>query len=1004
MELTKKIIPNFLSGGGEMGKLIRAMDWSNSPLGNPAQWPQILRTSVSICLNARFPLLIWWGNDLVTIYNDAYRDLIAAKHPEAMGAKGAEMWPEIWHIIGPMLKGVLQTGEATWSEDQLLAITRNGYPEKCYFTFSYSAIRDETGNIGGVFCAVNETTKKVLTERHLSKQMSNLFMQAPVAICILRGENYVIEVINERMVEMWDRKMEEVLHKPAFDVLVELRDQGYKELLDNVYHKGERFVAEELPINLKRNGKIENAFVKFVYEPLREEDGTITGVMALAHEITGQVMARRKIEESEAFNRTVLESSPDCMKILDAEGRLLYMNSNGLCIMEIDDFSLFKNEHWWNMWGDENRQMVKDAVTKALTGETAYFQALGHTVKGTPKWWDVIVSPVLENRDTKIISHIISVSRDITEQKQAVIKLEESEAYFRQMADFMPEKVTNADADGNIIYYNQSWMDFTGASFEELKNEGWEKWIHPDELEEAGKRWQQSISTGNEFKMELQMLNHKGEYKWHMSHAKAVKEDNGKVKLWIGLNTDIQHQKEQKEELEKAVVIRTYQLQQANEELQQKNQEIALSKYNKRFLTEFSEKFSTYKPHSGFFDSLVQFIADNTGMDYVFAGKLEQNDKDEFAIQTIALSAFGKLTENINYPLPDGPCEQVIRGRLYSFPAQCRQKFPNNKTIEQYKVEGYVAYPLNDEQGNAVGLIAVMHGKEIEDAETVSSVLKIVARRAETELLRINHEEQLVQHNKTLEEKNEELVKMNKELQAFTYVSSHDLQEPLRKIKIFATIIHEKENQNLSDKGKDYLNRMRNAAMSMQTLIEDLLAYSHINVNERKFENTDLNKIVEGVKTELTEAIQEKNAAIEATQLGEANINPFQFRQLMHNLIGNALKFSKPELPPHIIIKSKILKGGKFQNSRMNDNAGQEKPSPEKNYCHISIADNGIGFDPQYKERIFEVFQRLHGKEEYAGTGIGLAIVKKIVENHNGIITANSGLGKGTTFDIYIPA
>lgn len=223
MELTKKITPEFLSGGGEMGELIRTMDWSQNTLGDPFLWPPSLRTSVSICLNSRFPMVIWWGNDLVKIYNDAYREIIAAKHPKAMGAKEADVWPEIWPVVGPMLRGVLQTGEATWSEEQQLIIERNGYPEECYFTFSYSAIRDETGNIGGVFCAVNETTKRVLTEKHLVKQFSSLFVQAPVAICILRGENYVIEVINERMAEMWDRKMEAVLNKPAFEVLTETR-------------------------------------------------------------------------------------------------------------------------------------------------------------------------------------------------------------------------------------------------------------------------------------------------------------------------------------------------------------------------------------------------------------------------------------------------------------------------------------------------------------------------------------------------------------------------------------------------------------------------------------------------------------------------------------------------------------------------------------------------------------------------------------------------------------
>jgi PAS domain S-box-containing protein len=246
-----------------------------------------------------------------------------------------------------------------------------------------------------------------------------------------------------------------------------------------------------------------------------------------------------------------------------------------------------------------------------------------------------------------------------------------------------------------------------------------------------------------------------------------------------------------------------------------------------------------------------------------------------------------------------------------------------------------------------------------------------------------------------LEAKNTELEKMNKELRSFTYISSHDLQEPLRKIQIFASRIIEKEQGKLSDNAKEQFTKMQIAAKRMQTLIEDLLAYSRTNTLHRKFEKTDLNKIVEQVKEELKEDIKEKHAILEATEMCKVNIIPFQFRQLMHNLIGNSLKFSNPNRPPHIKIKSQIAKGIEFNN---------EKLLPQNEYCHISITDNGIGFEQEYAEKIFEVFQRLHGKSEYNGTGIGLSIVKKIVENHNGIITAESELGKGARFDIFIPA
>ena len=235
---------------------------------------------------------------------------------------------------------------------------------------------------------------------------------------------------------------------------------------------------------------------------------------------------------------------------------------------------------------------------------------------------------------------------------------------------------------------------------------------------------------------------------------------------------------------------------------------------------------------------------------------------------------------------------------------------------------------------------------------------------------------------------------MNKELESFAYISSHDLQEPLRKIQTFASLIIEREETNLSDYGKDLFHRMQAAAKRMQTLIRDLLAYSRTNTTELTFETTDLNKVIAEVKEELKEELEEKYAVIETTQLCEAIIIPFQFRQLLHNLIGNSLKFSKPNQLPIIQITSEIATGLKLKNENL---------SPQNKYCHITISDNGIGFDDQYNKKIFEVFQRLHDKNEYNGTGIGLSIVKKIVDNHKGIVTAKGQPNGGATFEIYIP-
>ena len=255
-------------------------------------------------------------------------------------------------------------------------------------------------------------------------------------------------------------------------------------------------------------------------------------------------------------------------------------------------------------------------------------------------------------------------------------------------------------------------------------------------------------------------------------------------------------------------------------------------------------------------------------------------------------------------------------------------------------------------------------------------------------------EEALKQTAAELQKKNRELDAMNQELASFAYVSSHDLQEPLRKIQTFATRIVETEEQTLSPKAKDYFSRMQNAALRMQRLIEDLLTYSRTNTAEKKFEEVNLNDLVNDVRSDLKESIESKHAAITVEPLPTLQLIKFQFAQLITNILTNALKFSKADVPPDIHVRYHLINGTEVKD---------DKIDPEKKYHHLSVTDNGIGFEPEHKLKIFEVFQRLHGRSEYSGTGIGLAICKKIVDNHGGLITAEGELDKGATFHIYLP-
>lgn len=241
---------------------------------------------------------------------------------------------------------------------------------------------------------------------------------------------------------------------------------------------------------------------------------------------------------------------------------------------------------------------------------------------------------------------------------------------------------------------------------------------------------------------------------------------------------------------------------------------------------------------------------------------------------------------------------------------------------------------------------------------------------------------------------NEQLAKSNDELAQFAYVASHDLQEPLRKIQAFSSRILEYEWNNLSLTGQDYFRRIQSASKRMQQLILDLLAYSRASATDQSFEETDLSVMLKTIFLNLQEEINQKNASIEFESLPTLKIIRFQFEQLFTNLISNALKFSQKGTPPHIHIEAKVVASQSIHSST---------PLVHPHYHCLTVSDNGIGFEEEFTERIFQVFQRLHGRDTYEGTGIGLAICKKIVENHDGFITAHSQPNQGATFYIYLP-
>jgi len=283
--------------------------------------------------------------------------------------------------------------------------------------------------------------------------------------------------------------------------------------------------------------------------------------------------------------------------------------------------------------------------------------------------------------------------------------------------------------------------------------------------------------------------------------------------------------------------------------------------------------------------------------------------------------------------------------------------------------------PVFDADGRLVGVVEI--------ANDITQQKRVEGER-ETLI------ELLIESNNALEELNNRLEHSNRELQEFASVASHDLQEPLRKVQTFADRLKDRLGEVLDDKGQDYLSRMLNATARMKELINGLLMYSQVTSKAQPFQPVDLTAVTRDVLSDLEVRIEQVGGRIELGDLPTIDADVLQMRQLMQNLIGNALKFHRDGVPPVVEIGANVL-------TEQRDDGGEDT------LCRITVRDNGIGFDEKHNEEVFGIFQRLHGRDRYEGTGMGLPICRKIVQRHNGQITASSVPGQGTTFTVILP-
>ena len=666
--------------------------------------------------------------------------------------------------------------------------------------------------------------------------------------------------------------------------------------------------------------------------------------------------------------------------------------------------------------------------------------------KGTPRF----------HQDGTFAGYISSCT-DFTEIKEIQDLLKESEQRFKNVANNAPVLIWMAATDKQYYFFNLAWLKFTGHTLKQEKGQGWRQGIHADDIERCRTICDAAFDRREEFSIEYRLKRNDGQFRWLSDHATPRFTSEGVFEGYIGACMDIHDRivsqkivKENEERLN--IVIEASEL--VTWELNLKTKAV---QYSERYLTMLGHPKEKYLTHdqilkhlhpedhhkrekafrlayqTGILHYESRLIWDDKSIHWMeVRGKLfyDERQKPEKAMGTIR-----DITAEKSHESEIMEREQKFRLLADSMPQHIWTADPQGN-LNYFNQSVFNYSGLTPEELQRVGWLDIVHPDDREEnmikwtqaiAAGTDFLLEHRFRRydgsyrwqlsraipqkgddgqiqrwvgtstdiQDQKMFANELENQVQQRTNELEQKNAELEKMNKELESFAYISSHDLQEPLRKIQTFSTRIVEKEYATLSETAKDNFQRMQVAAKRMQTLIEDLLAYSRTTVTERKYDNTDLQQIIEEVKEDLSEEIEQKKAIIKIGQKCYTGIIPFQMRQLLQNLMSNSLKFSVEGRQAVITINCEIKLGSQLHNAKL---------TPEKSYCHISVADNGIGFEPQYSEKIFEVFQRLHGRGDYLGTGIGLAIVKKIAENHQGTITANGSANAGATFDMYFPS
>lgn len=581
----------FMALGGEMGNLIREKDWSLTPLGDPSQWSSALKHSISMMLGTTFPTLICWGSEYIQFYNDAYRPILGInKHPKVLGSHASETFDEMWRTIEPVFAEVMN-GKSLGFPNFMVPLNRNGYLENCYFDFSYSPIKNEDGEVGGVLVICVETTEKIQAQAKLDvneQNIRNMVRQAPVGMCIVKGKPLMLEEVNDLFLEIIG-KDREIFKTVPYWVVNKEAAQLYEPITDHVLATGQTYHADEHKIKLIRKGIEETVYVDFVYEPILNIDGKVDAIMIVAIDVTENANARRAIEqvtlELEASNEEMAATNEEMAvtneELNETQEELIYLNRElsasetrfrSLVEQSPIPIALFKNmelnidivnDSMLEIWGKSidilgkplevampeliGQPFINILQNVLLTGETFYGnEAPAHIIKNGVRvegYFNFICQAVQDEKNN--ITGILQVVTDITEQVNARLEVQKAEEMMRMAIDAAKLGSWYIHPITKELVYNDTLAKLYGY-------EGEEKMTYDQAIGQVSAEFktkiineiEKAIADGGDY--DITFSQHRfndGEIIWLRSLGKITPEINGEGSMFSGFVMDVTESK-----------------------------------------------------------------------------------------------------------------------------------------------------------------------------------------------------------------------------------------------------------------------------------------------------------------------------------------------------------------------------------------------------------------------------------------------------------------------------